>query len=122
VGATLKVDAVVTGYIVQHGDDLTIQAELVRVSDGTQIWGQQFTRKMKDVSSLQGDIGREIASRLRLQLSDEEKQRMMGPGTQNQESYQLYLRGRFFFAQRTESRRSPGPFLCPGVCISGHCL
>jgi len=103
VGATLKVDAVVTGHIVQHGDDLTIQAELVRVSDGTQIWGQQFTRKMKDVSSLQGDIGREIASRLRLQLSDEEKQRMMGPGTQNQESYQLYLRGRFFFAQRTES-------------------
>jgi TolB-like protein/predicted Ser/Thr protein kinase len=103
VGATLKVDAVVTGHIVQHGDDLTIQAELVRVSDGTQIWGQQFTRKMKDVSSLQGDIGREIASRLRLQLSDEEKQRMMGPGTQNQEAYQLYLRGRFFFAQRTES-------------------
>jgi len=103
MGATLKVDAVVTGHIVQHGDDLTIQAELVRVSDGTQIWGQQFTRKMKDVSSLQGDIGREIASRLRLQLSDEEKQRMMGPGTQNQEAYQLYLRGRFFFAQRTES-------------------
>ena len=66
MGATLKVDAVVTGHIVQHGDDLTIQAELVRVSDGTQIWGQQFTRKMKDVSSLQGDIGREIASRLRL--------------------------------------------------------
>ncbi len=103
VGATLKVDAVVTGHIVQRGDDLTIQAELVRVSDGTQIWGQQFTRKMKDVSSLQGDIGREIASRLRLQLSGEEKQRMMGPGTQNQEAYQLYLRGRFFFAQRTES-------------------
>src|SRR5713101_2929954 len=103
VGATLKVDAVVTGHIVQRGDDLTIQAELVRVSDGTQIWGQQFTRKMKDVSSLQGDIGREIASRLRLQLSDEEKQRMMGPGTQNQEAYQLYLKGRFFFAQRTES-------------------
>jgi eukaryotic-like serine/threonine-protein kinase len=103
VGATLKVDAVVTGHIVQHGDDLTIQAELVRVSDGTQIWGQQFTRKMKDVSSLQGDIGREIASRLRLQLSDEQKQRMMGPGTKNQEAYQLYLRGRFFFAQRTES-------------------
>jgi TolB-like protein/Tfp pilus assembly protein PilF/predicted Ser/Thr protein kinase len=103
VGAALKVDAVVTGHIVQHGDDLTIQAELVRVSDGTQIWGQRFTRKMKDVSSLQGDIGREIASRLRLQLSDEQKQRMMGPGTQNQEAYQLYLRGRFFFAQRTES-------------------
>lgn len=103
VGATLNVDAVVTGHIVQQGDNLTIQAEIVRVSDGTQIWGQQFTRKMKDVSFLHGDIGREIASRLRVQLSGEEKQRMMGPGTQNQEAYQCYLRGRFFFAQRTES-------------------
>lgn len=103
VGAALKVDAVVTGHIVQRGDDLTIQAEMVRVSDGTQIWGQQFTRKMKDVSSLQGDVGREIASRLRLQLSSEDKQRMMGPGTGNEEAYQLYLKGRFFVAQRTES-------------------
>jgi eukaryotic-like serine/threonine-protein kinase len=102
-GATLKVDAVVTGHIVQHGDDLTIQAELVRVSDGTQIWGQQFTRKMKDVSSLQGDIGREIASRLRLQLSDEEKQRITVAETQNQQAYQLYLKGRFHLAQRTDS-------------------
>ena len=101
VGATLKVDAVVTGHIVQHGDDLTIQAELVRVSDGTR--GQQFKRTMKDLSSLQSDIGREIASRLRLQPSEGEKQRVMGPGTQNQEAYQLYLRGRFFLAQRTES-------------------
>jgi serine/threonine protein kinase/tetratricopeptide (TPR) repeat protein len=103
VGATLKVDAVVTGHIVQHGDDLTIQAELVRVSDGAQIWGQQFTRKMKDVSSLQGDIGREIASRLRLRLSDEEKQRITLAGTQNQQAYQLYLKGRFHLAQRTDS-------------------
>jgi hypothetical protein len=67
------------------------------------MWGEQFKRKMKDISSLQGDIGREIASKLRSQPRDDEKQRLMGPGTQNQEAYQLYLRGRFFFAQRTES-------------------
>jgi len=103
VGAALKVDAVVTGHVVQHGDDLTIQAELVRVSDGTQIWGHQFTRKMKDVSSLQGDIGRGIASRLGLQLSNDEKQRITVAGTENQQAYQLYLKGRFHLAQRTDS-------------------
>jgi len=103
VGAALKVDAVVTGHIVQRGDNLTIQVELVRVSDGTQIWGRQFTRKMTDVSCLQSDIGREIALRLRVRLSGEEKQRMTEARTQNQEAYQLYLKGRFFFAQRTES-------------------
>ncbi len=91
VGATLKVDAVVTGYIVQHGDDLTIQAELVRVSDGTQIWGQQFTRKMKDVSSLQGDIGRAIVSEIRVKLTAQEQARLANRYPINPEAYQLYL-------------------------------
>ena len=103
VGNTLKVDAVVTGHITQQADNLVVQAELVKVSDGTQIWGRQFTRKMQDVSSLQGDIAREITSKLRGQLSGEEKQRIAGHGTQNQEAYQLFLKGRFFFAQRTET-------------------
>jgi len=103
VGATLKVAAVVTGHIAQHGDALMVQTELVNVADGTQIWGQQFLRKMKDVSSLQGDIAQEIASKLRLQLSGKQKLRMMEPGTRNQEAYQFFLRGRFHLAQRTES-------------------
>ncbi len=102
VGNTLKVDAVVTGHIVQQADNLVVQTELVKVSDGTQMWGRQFTCKMQDVSSLQGDIAREITAKLRGQLSGEEKQRIAGRGTQNQEAYQLFLKGRFFFAQRTE--------------------
>jgi eukaryotic-like serine/threonine-protein kinase len=103
VGNALKVDAVVTGYVAQQADNITVQAELVKVSDGTQIWGQQFTRKMQDISSLQGDIAKEITSRLRLQLTGEEKQRIAGSGTQNQEAYQLYLKGRFYMAKRTKA-------------------
>jgi tetratricopeptide (TPR) repeat protein len=101
VGATLKVDAVVTGYIVQHGDDLTIQAELVRVSDGTQIWGQQFMRKMKDVSSLQGDIGRAIVSEIRVKLTAQEQARLANRYPINPEAYQLYLKGLFYFYKLT---------------------
>src|ERR1035441_6897466 len=100
-GATLKVDAVVTGHITERGDTLTVQAELVRVADGTQIWGKQFTRKMEDVASLQGEIAQNIASKLRQQLTGEERQRIAETGTQSQEAYQLYLKGRFHLAQRT---------------------
>jgi serine/threonine-protein kinase len=102
-GATLKVDAVVTGHITERGDTLTVQAELVRVADGTQIWGKQFTRKMEDVASLQGEIAQNIASKLRQQLTGEERQRIAETGTQSQEAYQLYLKGRFHLAQRTPS-------------------
>ena len=101
VGKSLKVDAVVTGHIIQQAENLVVQAELVKVSDGTQMWGQQFTRRMQDVSSLQGDIAKEITSKLRVQLTGAEQQRVSGSGTQNQEAYQLYLKGRFYTALRT---------------------
>ena len=103
VGATLKVDTVVTGHIVRQGDDLTVQAELVKVADGTQMWGQRFTRKMQDVSLLQGDIAQGLASRLGSHLNGPEKDRIAEAGTHNQEAYEAYLKGRYFLAQRTES-------------------
>src|SRR5262245_29031799 len=49
VGHDLGVGAVVMGRLLQQGDNLTIQAELVNVSDGTELWGQQYTRKVADV-------------------------------------------------------------------------
>jgi len=100
VGNSLRVDAVVTGHLIEQGDDLTIQAELVKVSDGTQIWGKQFHRQMQDVSSLQGDIAKEITARLS-RPGGEERQRNIEPETQNHEAYQFYLKGRFRIAKRT---------------------
>jgi eukaryotic-like serine/threonine-protein kinase len=101
VGQTLKVDSVVTGRISQKGENVTVQAELVKVTDGTQLWGKQFSRKMTDVAQVQGDIAREISTRLRPQAMGETRQRLMGAGTQNQEAYQEFAKGRFLLAQRT---------------------
>ena len=103
IGTNLKVDAVVTGHITQQDDNLNIQAELVNVSDGSQMWGQHFSRKMADVSSLQGDIAREITAKLHLQSGGEKAPQIAGPGTQNQEAYEAYLKGRSHLIQRTES-------------------
>ena len=82
----------------------------MKVSDGTQMWGQQFTRRMQDVSSLQGDIAKEITAKLRVQLTGAEQQRVSGSGTQNQEAYQLYLKGRFYTALRTPAGLKPGVY------------
>jgi eukaryotic-like serine/threonine-protein kinase len=101
IGETLKVDAVVTGHIAEKGDGLVVQAELVNVADGAQIWGKQFNRKMQDVASLQGDIAREVMARLRPNSASETQTRAMAAGTQNQEAYQQFVKGRFFLAQRT---------------------
>ncbi len=100
VGATLKVDSVVTGHVARLGDNFTVQAELVKVADGTQLWGQRFTRNMQDVSLLQGDIAHGLASRLGSRLSGE-KARIGTASTRNPEAYDAYVKGRFFLAQRS---------------------
>lgn len=101
VGNELKVRAVFTGKMVQRGDTLNIQADLVNASDGSQIWGDRFTRKLADAQSILEEIARQISEKLRLKLSGAEQQRVTKRHTENPEAYQLYLKGRFYGNQLT---------------------
>jgi len=73
---------------------LSVGAELVDVSNGRQIWGEQYSKKMADFSALQQDIVLDISDRLRLKLSGAEKEHLTKRPTVNPEAYELYLRGR----------------------------
>jgi serine/threonine protein kinase/tetratricopeptide (TPR) repeat protein len=102
VGRELQVGAVVTGRVFHRGDDLVIKAELVDLADGSQLWGERYTRKIADVLAIENEIADRISESLRLKLSGEEKQRLARRSTENQEAYRFYLRGRFFWNKRTE--------------------
>ena len=93
-GKDLKVDAVLTGHMVRSGDTLAVRAELVKVSDGSQIWGERYNEKMADISALQQQIVSDISGKLRLKLSGEEKQRLARRPTEDVEAYQFYVLGR----------------------------
>jgi serine/threonine protein kinase/tetratricopeptide (TPR) repeat protein len=102
IGRELGVDAVLTGRALQQGDTLVIQADLVNVSDGSQLWGERFNRKLADVFSIQDEIAKQIAERLRLRLTGEEQQLLTKRYTENTEAYELYLKGRYFSSKLTE--------------------
>ncbi len=101
VGKTLQVSAVLTGRVTQHGDELNIQTDLVSSSDGSELWGDQYLRKMADITQLQGDIARDVSSRLRLKLTGVAEQRITHAATTNPEAYRLYLEGRQAWYGRT---------------------
>jgi len=102
VGRDLRVRAVLSGRLAQHGNTVVVQAELIDVANGSRLWGGQYSRKMADVFALQEDLSTEISEKLRLRLSGEEKQRLTRRYTENAEAYQLFLKGRFFWNQGTE--------------------
>jgi len=102
VGEALNVRAVLTGKIVQRGDMLTIQADLVDAREGTQLWGERYNRNHRDILALQEEIAGKISDRLRLKLSGEEQRRLTRTYTQDTEAYQLYLKGRYWSERLTQ--------------------
>jgi len=103
IGRELGVDAVLTGRVVQRGDALVVQADLVNVADGTQLWGEQYNRKLTDLVSLQKEIARDVSQKLRARLSEADERKLAQNYTENVEAYQLYLKGRFYASKLTRA-------------------
>ncbi len=102
VGQELKVGAVLTGRVTQRGDSLLVRGDLIRVSDGSELWGEQYNRKLADVLAVQEEIAKEISDKLRLRLTGDEQQKLAKRPTTDTEAYQLYLKGRYYWNKRTE--------------------
>jgi eukaryotic-like serine/threonine-protein kinase len=101
-GRELKVQAVLTGRVVQRGDALSVSVELVDVRDNSHIWGEEYNRKLADILAIQDDITRDISDKLRRKLSGEDEKRLAKRPTSNPEAYQLYLKGRYWAEKLTE--------------------
>jgi TolB-like protein/DNA-binding winged helix-turn-helix (wHTH) protein/Flp pilus assembly protein TadD len=103
IGRDLNVKATLTGKVLLHGDTLIVQADLVNVADGAQLWGQQYSRKLSDIFALQAEIATDIAEALHPKLTGEEKGLLAKHYTNDTEAYQLYQTGRFYWDKRTEA-------------------
>lgn len=99
-GAELGVDAVMSGRIVQRGDSLTISVDLVDVKNKKSIWGDQYERKMSDLLATQREIATAITEKLQLRLSGDEAKTVNKRYTDNNEAYQAYLKGRYYWNKR----------------------
>jgi len=91
----------VTGRVIQRGDDLSVSVELVDAREDKQLWGEQYSRKLADIVSIQQEIATAVSGNLRGRLTSEEKTRLARSSTTNPEAYQLYLKGRYHANQAT---------------------
>ncbi len=101
VGRDLNVRAVLMGRVVQRGDSLNIQTELVDVAEVSQLWGQQYNRKLSDLIVIQEQISKAVSEKLRLRPTGEQQKRLAKRSTENTEAYQAYLKGHYYWERRT---------------------
>jgi len=103
IASELGVEAVMTGRLLKRGDNLNITVELIDIRNNKSLWGEQYERKMSELLTTQREIAAEITNKLRLKLSGEGEQKLAKKYTDNNEAYQLYLKGRFHFERRTKA-------------------
>jgi TolB-like protein len=91
VGKQLQVDYMLEGSVFHAGQQLRIDAQLIRVRDDFPLWSGKFDREWKDVFTIQDEISRGIVNSLRLKLGNGQRRYETSP-----EAYDLFLRGRAF--------------------------
>ena len=94
IGMALNARTILTGRVTQHGEVLSIQAELVDTGTESQLWGEQFHHKLSELMTVQEEIAWHISEALRLKLTTAQKKRLRKRATVHPDAYQAYLRGR----------------------------
>jgi serine/threonine protein kinase/tetratricopeptide (TPR) repeat protein len=101
-GRKLKVSTVLNGSLRRSGNRIRVTAELVNVSDGSQLWAERYDREIEDVFAIQDDIAEAIVRALRIILGDAERKALKAK-TRDIRAYEYYLRGRQYQDLRKKS-------------------
>jgi DNA-binding winged helix-turn-helix (wHTH) protein/TolB-like protein len=99
----LKVENYLEGTIQRVENRLRISLQLVKTSDGSIVWAGNFDEAETDLLKLQDAISDQVVSALRFKLSPQEKEMLAKRGTENDEAFRLYLKGRYYWNKRTAS-------------------
>ncbi len=99
IGHSLGVVTVLEGSVRKAANHLRITAQLISVSDGCHLWSGQFDRELKDMFAVQDEIARNIASALKITLSEKDRAAIARVPTSDLQAYDYYLRGRQYYYQ-----------------------
>jgi len=101
VGRRLEVGSVLEGSVRKSGNRLRVSAQLISVKDGYQLWADSYDRDLADVFAVQEEVARSIVSALRVRLTPNKDSALAARPTADLEAYDLYLKGRYAWNQRT---------------------
>jgi TolB-like protein/Flp pilus assembly protein TadD len=106
IGKELNVETVLEGSVRRAGKRIRITVQLINVADGYYLWSQRYDRELEDVFAIQDEITESIVKTLTPTLLGSQPAQPQQPAakrhTDNLQAYELYLKGRHYWQQRTE--------------------
>jgi TolB-like protein/Flp pilus assembly protein TadD len=101
IGRRLGVTFLLDGSVRREGNRVRISAQLVNAAEGYQLWSERYERELSSVFAIQDEIARAIVRKLQLEFEGGAGERLVSSPTDDLDAYELYLRGRYFWNQRT---------------------
>lgn len=102
IAKTLGVDAIVEGSVTREGSHILVHAQLIRGATDEHIWAEEYQREYRSILGLQDEVARSIAGRIERSLTPQGAASLAPPSAVGPEAYEDYLKGRYYFNQRTE--------------------
>ncbi len=102
IGQELGVDYLLEGSVRRGGERVRITAQLVQVSDQTEVWSESYESSESDVLALQSEVARAIAQQIQLKLTPQEQARLATSRPINPKAHEAYLLGRHFWSKRSD--------------------
>jgi TolB-like protein/DNA-binding winged helix-turn-helix (wHTH) protein/Tfp pilus assembly protein PilF len=103
IARELNVDAVVEGTVLRSGDQVRITAQLIDSATDRHLWSDSYQGDMRNALSLQNDVARAIADRIRVNVNPAERVALSTAAELNPAAYESYLKGRYFWNKRTSN-------------------
>jgi serine/threonine protein kinase/tetratricopeptide (TPR) repeat protein len=121
LGRELQARLLLTGKVLQRGDRLMVQADLIDATEQQQLWGERFNRPSSDIFAVEDEIARQILEQLRLKLSRDDRSQVADRSTGDPVAYDLYLKARHHWSKRTpESIRFAIEYLESAIARDAH--
>jgi TolB-like protein/DNA-binding winged helix-turn-helix (wHTH) protein/Tfp pilus assembly protein PilF len=102
IARDLNVDAIVEGTVLRSGNRVRITAELIQVSTDRHLWAETYETELGDILTLQSKVASAIVNEIRIKLTPEEQKLLASTKPISTESYENYLKGRYYWNKRSE--------------------
>jgi len=99
IAGRLGVAHLLEGSVRKAGQELRVTTQLIRASDGVQLWSQTYDRNLADIFKVQDEISERVAKALNATLA------VAGQAIGQEsdvEAYNLVLEGNYYKARRTK--------------------
>jgi len=99
IARELNVEYVLEGSVRRQGTSIRVAAQLIEARDQTHLWSSSYDRELRDILAVQHDVAEQVGRALALELLPGYD---AARGTTDPAAHEAYLRGRFFWGQRSE--------------------